>query len=161
MVENDRNDQTALTNQSATFGIQDKATGRDHTTLKLSDSSDNTNVVSFIYYNFREMFLISFNVLMTLISLLALVSSGANTQFISCQAIQKLHFKQLIKCCQRLIRLLNAFNKDCRVEESITLPLKVKDWVGAVPFYVLDNCPAEVIAGAPFINKYNSEFNWE
>lgn len=161
LLENDLKDQTASTNQSTTLYIQDKATDFDHTTSKLSDSSNNRHVVPLMCYGFRQMFLISFNVVMMLGSVLAIVSSGSNTQFIDRKALRKLNLEPMTDRCQRPKRLLSVFHGDYRVEETIRLPLKFKDWVGVVRFYVVDNCPAEVILGAPFIDKYKSEFNWE
>ena len=127
-------------------------------TLTLSSHTSSTPLM---FFNREQMFVVKFNVGTMSRPLMALIDSGANSQFISRRVIQKFGLDYETERHPKTLNVSSALNQNHTLDETIVLLLKVNGWMEPVRFLVLDDCPTDASLGLPFIEKYYNQIQWD
>ena len=114
-----------------------------------------------MFFNREQMFVVKFDVGTMSQPLMALIDSGANSQFISRRVIQKFDLENETERHPQTLNVSSALNQNHTLNETIVLLLKVNGWMEPVRFLVLDDCPTDAILGLPFIEKYCNQIQWD
>ena len=120
-----------------------------------------TSSTPLMFFNREQMFVVKFDVGTMSQPLMALINSGANSQFISRLVIQKFDLDNETERHPQTLNVSSALNQNHTLDETIVLLLKVNGWMEPVRFLVLDDCPTDAILGLPFIEKYCNQIQWD